>query len=87
MEPKISIDYYLRPNLTIGSTTPNFSAVPLVPHLPWCKFKEGFMYFAENKSSVEKSYATGFRSSEYISALIQTYLAVSWLIYIYILIS
>ena len=59
----------------------SFPAVPLVPHLHWCKFKDGLMYITENKSRVEKSYATGsgggFRSSEYIPALIQTYFAVS----------
>jgi len=52
----------------------NFPNVPKVPHVEWCKFKDGLTYIAQSKSIVEKSYATGsgvgFRSSEYIPALI-----------------
>ncbi len=59
----------------------DFPNVPKVPHVEWCKFKDGLTYIAQNKSIVEKSYATGsgggFRSSEYIPALIQTFFAVS----------
>jgi len=47
-----------------------------------CTFKwEGLIYIAKNKGTLEKSFATGsgegFRSSEYVSALMQTYFAVS----------
>jgi hypothetical protein len=65
-----------------------FPAVPAVPHLHWATFKKkGLIYLAKSKSTLEKSYATGsgggYRSSEYIPALIQTMFAVSDL-YIYI---
>jgi hypothetical protein len=58
-----------------------FPNVPMIPHVEWCKFKDGLTYIAQSKSIVEKSYATGsgggFRSSEYIPAVIQTFFAVS----------
>ena len=58
-----------------------FPTVPKVPHVEWCKFKDGLIYIAQSKSTLEKSYATGsgggFRSSEYIPALIQSFFAVS----------
>ena len=58
-----------------------FPNVPKVPHVEWCKFKDGLIYIAQSKSTLEKSYATGsgggFRSSEYIPALIQSFFAVS----------
>ena len=61
----------------------DFPDVPLVPHLNWCKFNDGLMYISSNKSVLEKSYATGsgggFRSSEYVVALMQTYFAVSYI--------
>jgi hypothetical protein len=44
------------------------------------------MYITNGKSMLEKSYATGsgggFRSSEYVVALLQTYFAVSIFIFI-----
>jgi hypothetical protein len=58
-----------------------FPNVPSVPHLFWTKFNDGLMYISNGKSALEKSYATGsgggFRSSEYVVALLQTYFAVS----------
>jgi hypothetical protein len=58
-----------------------FIYVPNFPHIKWCKFKDGLIYIAQSKSILEKSYATGsgggFRSSEYIPALIQTFFVVS----------
>jgi hypothetical protein len=64
-----------------------FISVPEVPHLKWCAFKrDGLIYIARKKTTLEKSYATGsgggFRSSEYVAALMQTFFAVS---YIYIM--
>ena len=63
-----------------------FPNVPLVPHLFWTKFNNGLMYITNGKSMLEKSYATGsgggFRSSEYVVALLQTYFAVSIFIFI-----
>jgi hypothetical protein len=64
-----------------------FPNVPDVPHLYWNTFKEGLTYIHQNKSSKEKSNATGagggFRSSDYLPALIQTLFAVSNLYNIY----
>jgi len=66
----------------------DFSSVPKVPNVEWCKFKDGLTYIAQIKSIVEKSYATGsgggFRSSEYFQALIQTFFAVSDIIQTFI---
>jgi hypothetical protein len=64
-----------------------FISVPEVPHLKWCTFRrDGLIYIARKKTTLEKSYATGsgggFRSSEYVVALMQTFFAVS---YIYIM--
>jgi hypothetical protein len=63
-----------------------FINVPEVPHLKWCNFKDGLIYIAKKKSTKEKSYATGsgggFRSSEYVVALMQTFFAVSLINYI-----
>ena len=61
-----------------------FPYVPSVPHLHWCRF-QGFMYINSGKTLKEKSYATGsgggYRSSEYVIALMQTYFAVSYTYY------
>ena len=58
-----------------------FPFVPAVPHLYWNTFRGGLMNLPQNKSSKEKSNATGsfggFRSSDYLPALIQTLFAVS----------
>jgi hypothetical protein len=69
-----------------------FPHVPDVPHLYWATFKEGLTYIHQKKSIKEKSNATGggggFRSSEYLPALIQTLFAVSSLYiisYIYLI--
>jgi len=56
--------------------------VPEVPYLKWYTFKsDGLIYLAKTKCTLEKSDATGsgggFRSSEYVVALMQTYFAVS----------
>jgi hypothetical protein len=58
-----------------------FPHVPAVPHLYWNTFKGGLMYISQKKSTKDKSNATGsgggFRSSDYLPALIQTLFAVS----------
>ena len=58
-----------------------FPTVPDVPHLYWNTFKSGLTYIQQKKSTKEKSNATGggggFRSSDYLPALIQTLFAVS----------
>ena len=68
---------------TFDQRLQEFPDVPLVPHLHWCKFTNGLMYISNGKSALDKSYATGsgggFRSSEYVVALMQTYFAVSYI--------
>ena len=58
-----------------------FPTVPDVPHLYWNTFKNGLTYIQQKKSTKERSNATGggggFRSSDYLPALIQTLFAVS----------
>ena len=58
-----------------------FLFVPAVPHLFWNTYRGGLMKIPQSKSSKEKSDATGsfggFRSSDYLPALIQTLFAVS----------
>ena len=63
-----------------------FPIVPDVPHLYWNTFRSGLTYIHNKKSTKEKSNATGagggFRSSDYLPALIQTLFAVSTIFYI-----
>jgi len=58
-----------------------FPTVPDVPHLHMNSFKSCLTYILQKKSTEEKSSATGggkgFRSSDYLPALIQTLFAVS----------
>jgi len=63
-----------------------FVNVPEVHHLKWCTFTcNGLFYNARNKRNLEKSYDTGsgggFRSREYVVALMEAFLLL--VIYIY----
>ena len=54
--------------------------VPDMPHVNWTVFKKGLMHIMSNKSKKEKGHSTGsgggYRSSEFITALLQLLFAV-----------
>jgi len=68
----------------------NFPTVPNVPHLYWNTFKCSFTYIYQKHITKEESNATssggGFRSSDYLPALKQTFLAVRFRINNHILV-